>query len=126
MTTPIARAGAFGIAIVLVGHGIWFISLQAKSFSEILMLMLWVSPAVAAFVSAYLAPSTKILLGASMAVPAAILVGAFNLLYEALGNPVDFPGVSGSLILVTITLAWNAVLCTLSASAGYLLTRKQS
>ena len=118
------RALIIGVAILLVANGTWFVSLYVGKFSESLVLLLWCSPAIAALISASLAPCKKILVGTSMAAPTAILAGVLNSVYEALGHAVDFPGYRGSMILVAITLTWGAILCTLGGVAGYFLTRK--
>lgn len=124
MTTSAGKAWALGGGIVLIAYLAWFVSLRANKFSEVLVLFLWGAPAVAAFVTAYLAPRRKVLLGASIALLAAILAGILNFAYEALGGAVDFPGVRGGAILVAIALVFNGVLCTVGAASGYFLTRK--
>lgn len=111
---------------MLIAYLAWFVSLWASKFSEVLVIFLWGAPTVAAFVTAYLAPRRKVLLGASIALLAAILAGMLNFAYEALGNPVDFPGVRGGAILVAIALVFNGVLCTVGAACGYFLTRKSA
>jgi hypothetical protein len=121
MRLSMLQAWSLGAAILLVAHGVWFVALQATTFSQTLVLLLWVSPVVAAFVSAYLAPRKKILLGTSMAIPATVLVDVLNSVYQSLGHAVDFPGLRGGLILVTLMLGWNAVLSALGGIAGYFL-----
>ncbi len=123
MKISIGKSWALGTLIVLAVYGAWFASLQAKVFSEILMLLLWGGPIVGAFTVAYLSPRHKILLGVSMALPASILAGALNLAYESLGNAVDFPGQRGGMILVAVSLAYNVVLCLLGSAFGYFLSR---
>lgn len=114
----------FGGIILLVNHGMWFIALQIKKSSEILMLLFWGLPAIAAFLTAYLAPDRKIILGISMALWSAILSGILNIVYESLGNAVDFSGVSGMLIVIFYSLVSNGIFCTLGATLGYFLSRK--
>jgi hypothetical protein len=121
MKISIGKAWILGGVIVLVGYGAWFIALQANEFSEVLMLLLWGTPTIAAFVVGYLAPRRKILLGASMALLAASLAGVLNFTYEVLGNAVDFPRVYGGLILIGVTFVTNGVLCTLGAALGCFL-----
>jgi len=89
-------------------------------------IFLWGAPALAAFVTAYLTPPRKILMGASMALLAASLTGILNFVYEALGRAVDFPGIRGMTILVVISLAFNGVLCIAGATCGYFLIRKST
>ena len=81
---------------------------------------------MAAFVTAYLTPRRKILMGTSMALLAASLAGILNFVCEALGRAVDFPGIRGMTILVVISLVFNGVLCIAGATCGYFLTRKST
>lgn|GEM_PF-1525520 len=124
MSGRIVKAWALGMAIVLVAHGAWILSLLAGWVSGTSLLLLWGSPALAAFVSSCLAPRWKMLMGAAIAVPAAALVGVLNFTDEVLGSAVDFPGIRGALTLLMMFMAWNLLLCTATAAAGYLLTRK--
>ena len=78
---------------------------------------------IAAFVSAYLGPSHKILLGTSMAVPAALLAVALNLADQFFGNAVDFPGLKGGFILFILVLISAAIVSIPGSVAAYALTR---
>jgi hypothetical protein len=123
-TISAGKAWALGGGIVLVVNGAWFISLWVNKFSEVLMFFLWSAPAVAAFVTAYLSPRKKVLLGVSIAPLAVILVCTLNFAYQAFGHAVDFHGIRGGIILATITMVFDGVLCAIGATCGYLLTRK--
>ena len=123
---PVLRAWLAGVMVLVVANGAWFVSLQAHKFSSSLIWLLWISPLIAAFVSAYLSPRKKILLGISLAIPAAVLAVALNVTYELLGNAVDFPGVRGGTILFVITLGYSAMLCALGGGAGYYLAKRGS
>ena len=105
-------------------HAAWFIALQASQYSEPLVFLLWLAPLVAAFVSAYLAPRKKILLGMSMILPTTILAVTLNFVYQWLGNSVDFPGARGGLILFTTTLVYSGILCVLGTMAGVVFAKK--
>jgi len=117
------RAWSAGVGVLVAAYATWFTFLQLGKFSEAMMVLLWLSPLVAAFVSSYLGPSKKILLGTSMAVPAAFLAVLFNLVDQLLDISVDFPGVAGAGILFTLTLAYATVLASMGALFGYYLTR---
>lgn len=119
------RAWASGVGILLAANGLWLAALVANRYSQALVFLLWISPAIAAFVSASLAPSSKLLVGLSMAIPAALLAGVINLVYQALGNAVDFPGARGGLLLVLLALGWSAVVSAAGGAAGYFLTRRR-
>lgn len=125
MRDDMLKAWMLGAGVLLVAHGIWFAALQTNTFSQPLILLLWASPIVAAFISAYFAPRKKILMGTSMAIVATILVGALNSLYQSLGHAVDFPGFRGGFVLITVMLGWNVVLSLLGGATGYFLTRSR-
>ena len=126
MTHSMVKAWGLGAVIVCLAYATWFISLWANQFTEVLAFFLWGAPALAAFVTAYLTPRRKILMGTSMAFLAAILAGILNFVYEALGRAVDFSGIRGMTILVVIFLAFNGMLCIAGATCGYFLTRKST
>jgi hypothetical protein len=124
MKISTGKVWALGGVIELIGYGAWFIALQANKFSEVLLLLLYGSPIIAAFLVGYLAPRWKIILGASMALLAAGLGGALNFVYEVLGNSVDFPRFHGSLIIAGVIFIANSVPCTLGSALGYFLAER--
>lgn len=123
MTTTMLKAWVIGFVILLCANLAWVISLQTSQFSQILFVLMYIIPGVAAFGSAYIAPRNKILLGASMAIPWAVLSVVLNFVYQWIGQAVDFPGFNGGLILFTITLLYGGVLCLLGAIGGYVLSK---
>ena len=124
MKSTMFRAWSAGVGILVMGYMAWFAFLQLENFSESLVLLLWLSPLISAFVSSYLGPSKKILLGTSMAVPAAILAVMLNSFDQFLGNAVDFPGIQGGLILFATTLIYAGILSVIGSVLGYFITRK--
>ena len=113
-----------GLSVLLAVLFVWAVLLQLKIFSQSMAIILWLSPGVAAFAAAYLAPSSKFLLGASMGLPAAVLAVAFNSISQLAGIAVDFPGAEGGLVLFVIILVGATVIASVGALAGFLLTRK--
>ena len=79
MKNSYIKAWSIGASTLIAVFTIWFVLLQANVFSQSVVFLLWVSPMIAAFVSAYLSPSHKILLGTSMAIPSALLAVTLNL-----------------------------------------------
>lgn len=124
MTISAFRVWLTGAGIVALVYAAWFIALQASQYSEVLVLLLWLSPLVAALVTAYLAPSRKIMMGMSMVLPTVILAVTLNFAYQWLGNAVDFPGTRGGLILFATTLVYSAILCGLGSIGGLVLAKK--
>lgn len=78
---------------------------------------------VAAFVTAYLSPSHKILLGTSMAIPSALLAVALNSADQFLGTAVDFPGLKGGVILFVLVLISAAIISIPGSVAAYALKK---
>ncbi len=120
------KAGALGILVLVLAQGLWFGSLLGGAYSEFLVVLLWVSPFIAALVTAYLAPGRKIIMGMFMAVIAAVFVVLLNAAFQAAGTAVDFPGAKGGLILFVVTLVYSAVGAFLGSVTGRWLTRKRS
>ena len=79
---------------------------------------------IAAFVSAYLGPSHKILLGTSMAIPTALLAITLNSAGQFFGAAVDFPGLKGGFILFILVLISAALISVPGSVAAYALTKK--
>ncbi len=123
MNTGMLKAWLIGVAILVAVFALWIIFLQMEVFSQSLAVLLWVSPFIAAFICAYLAPSRKLFLGISMALPSALLAVALNSGFAFFGSAVDFPGVEGGFTLFFLVLAASAVVCVLGAVAGSVLTR---
>ena len=121
------RAWVIGVALLLAADGVWFMAVQSTKFAgalAFLVWLLWLSPLVAAFVSALIAPRKKVLVGMSLAVPAVILIGLLNVVHQLLGNEVDFPGLQGGLTLLKVEMAVNVILCSIGGVTGYFVTRK--
>jgi hypothetical protein len=118
------RAFAWGFGILVVMHGLWLVSLEAERFPLALAYASFISPMIAGFVSSALAMRRKVLVGASMCLPATALTVLLNLVYQGLGRQVDFPGFKGGLLVAEITLVSSAALSTAGGVAGHLLTRR--
>jgi len=125
MKTTTTRAFFSGIGVLAAAYAFWYLLLQMKSFSLVAMTFLWLSPLIAALVASYLAPRRKVLLGALMAFPAAILAVLLNSVVELFGRAVDLPGVTGGLTTFILTLAYASVLSVIGGLAGHLLSRKR-
>jgi hypothetical protein len=119
------RAWTYGLGVLLVAHGAWFVALQIGEPPSAIIVLLWLSTIVAAFISAYLAPQKKVGLGISMAIPTTILAILLNSLYQLSGKAVDLTGFQGGVILAVVVLVESAILCSLGAFFGsYLSNRK--
>lgn len=81
------RALSFGVGLLVVVHVAWLLSLAAESFVTPLAVLLWVSPAVAAFLAAWLAERRRVVVGIMMALPATFAALATNAAAEWRGGP---------------------------------------
>ena len=124
MKHSLFKAWLIGAGILAVIFAIWFVLLQANVFSQSFVIVLWISPMIAAFVSANLSPSHKILLGTSMAIPSALLAVALNSANQFSGAAVDFPGLKGGFILFILVLISAALISVPGSVAAYALTKK--
>ncbi len=120
------RAWAVGFVILLTVDVMVVIATIIEVYPRVLWLLLQISPFVAAFISAYLSPRKKVLVGTSMAIPAAILGVVVTFLYQLFGKAVDFPGLKGGLILLEVSIIYGLILCVLGGTLGYLITRKKA
>jgi hypothetical protein len=123
MKHSIFKAWSTGAGILVVVFAVWFVLLQANVFSQSFVIVLWISPMIAAFASAYLGPSHKMLLGTSMAIPSALLAVALNSANQFSGTPVDFPGLKGGFILFILVLISAAIISIPGSVADYTLPK---
>jgi len=131
MTTSATKSWLIGGAIVLAVNFIYFASIfAAVRFSHsipiiFLMLLLWLSPVIAAFVTAYLAPRKKILLGMSMAPLSLFFSIAFTFLFEALGERGDHFDALGTLMITVLAFVFYCGLCALGVALGCSLSNRK-
>ena len=115
------RAWLIGTGVLAAAFVGWMLLLKAEVFSTSMAFVLWLSPGIAGFVTSLLAPTHKFLLGASMAIPAALMAVALNSVFQLSGGAVDLPGIEGSLVLFTLVLLGSAVVSGLGAAIGRFL-----
>lgn len=118
MNLSMTKAWLIGLLILLIAFAVWSWLLTIETFSMVAALLLWISPGVAAFVTAYLGPAKKIFPSVTLAIPAAILALLLNVYEQALGHEVDFPGVKGGVSLLLIVLVFSAILAGIGGFAG--------
>ena len=123
MKSRMIWAWLLGVALLLATFALWLLLLRMEVFSQWALVLLWISPAVAAFVASYLSPSYKIILGSSMAIPTAVLAAALNWMVQIQGFAVDFPVPDGGLILFTVVMFGAVVLSTLGGMLGMAVSR---
>lgn len=68
--------------------------------------------------AAYLAPRMKLLVGAGVAVPAALLMGIGDAIFGSLGNYPYWPGPANSLLLAIVVFPAGLLLCSAGAWIG--------
>jgi hypothetical protein len=122
------RAWAWGVLILVAcnaGFGVLLPFVGSAGTLHVLMLVAWVSSVMAAFVVAFLAPRKRVQLGISMAVPAALVLGAVNELWHRSGRPTDLSGAQGWIFIAVVGVVWNLALCAPGAVAGAWLAKRQ-
>ena len=124
MNLSMFKAWSIGATMLIVVSSIWFVFLQVTVFFQPAFILLWISPMVAAFVTSYISPSHKILLGTSMALPFALLAVTLNSFDQFLGAAVDFSGLKGGVILFILVLISAALISVPGSVAAYALTKK--
>ena len=117
------RAFLAAVAILVVGDAGFLGILKLQDISGVFAYLIWAIPVIAAFAASMITPRRKFVVGLLVAVPAAILQGVANFAFEAMGNAVDFPGMKGSLLVIGMSFPWVAVLCTVGALGGTVLTK---
>ncbi len=122
MNAAIAKAWAVGVGALAVACGPWLLLLKLEIYSQAMAIGLWLSPMVAGFAAAYLAPSRKVIVGTFMALPAALFAVLLNLLPQYSGEAVDLPGLEGGFVLFALTLIGSTVLSALGAYVACFLT----
>ena len=93
-----------------------------------IIVMLFVTMNIAglgAFITSFLAPRHRFLLGLSMAPLAALLAVAGNLLLEASGTHVDFSGFRGNAGLFAVSLAYGLFVSAVGGGLGTWRTRRR-
>ncbi|MGO9380137.1 MAG: hypothetical protein ACLPN1_13315 [Dissulfurispiraceae bacterium] len=115
------RAWGIGFMILFIVDMMVVAATLMNFHPPALMLLLRISPFIASFVTAYLLPRKKFILGMSLAIPTAILSLVVTIVYQLLGRAVDFAGFEGGLILFAVSLAYGFILCSVGGVAGYFL-----
>ena len=115
------RAFLTGLAILVIGDTAYFATLKLPEAPSEVAMVIWVVPVIAAFVTSWLAPKQKFYAGLVVAVPAALMIGVTNYIFEAMGNASDFPGFKGSVLAAGMSLPFLGLLCGVGALAGHFL-----
>ena len=123
MNSKTIVAWTLGVVVLATPFAVWVGVLEFGRFSEWALYLLWLAPLFAAFVTSFLAPSRKFFLGASMAIPAALISLAINLIFQAGDRAVDFPFFKGGWILFLATLSFAVVLSVIGALLGLCLAK---
>jgi len=120
----VTRAFLVALAILLIGDAAYLLTLKLPDAPSAVAMAIWVVPVIAAFVTSWLAPRRKFLTGVVVAIPAALMVGVSNYIFEAFGNLVDFPGLKGAALVAGMSLPFLCLLCGVGALAGHLTSKR--
>lgn len=117
------KAWAIGFLVLLTMTTLWYLFLALEVYSGVMVVFLWAAPLISAFVASCLAPSSNIILGASLGIPSALLAVLINTLVQLKGSNVDFPGLGGGVTLFVVVLIFASLLAGIGGYAGLLLSR---
>jgi hypothetical protein len=118
------KAGMAGIAVLVLAHVLWIGVLLGVKFHEALRIALFFFPSFAAFLTTYLAPRQKILMGLSMAVYGAVIGISSAFVYKYFGGQLD--DIGGPLATFMILLTFHGVYSVVGTAAGYSLSRRSA
>lgn len=114
---PMSRAVVAGIGVFAVGFAVGPYAGGQGPWVDVVV------PTIAGFAAAWFAPRRRILVGASMAAPPALLFVAGQTYCDLTGARCDHIGVGGTIALGFFTLAWNLLFCASGAAAAELAQR---
>jgi len=111
------KAYLAGVLIIAAVSVLALLSMEALKNAYIAWLI-WGAPAIGAFATASMAKNKKMLLAVTLAVPAAVIFGLENYLWQILGMGSDFPGFKGFLIVVGYSFIGSLVMCCAGGAVG--------
>jgi hypothetical protein len=121
-----ARAILVAMAVLLLGDAAYFVSIVFAKGPGAIAYTIWLVPALAALVASWIAPTHKFRTGLLVALPAAVLLGASNYVFELMGNAVDFPGAKGAVLVAGMSLPVLAVLSAGGALVGDYASKRRA
>ena len=117
MKVEVFRPAVPGVLILLLSGFIFLAAFETGWMNPTLRQLLGYSPAIGGLLTAFLAPRSKVSLGASIGVASAALGVFFDALYHALGIPTDIPLLEGFLLRLILNTAYAFV----GALIGFLI-----
>lgn len=115
----------YGLLVLLAADSIWLACLYFGALPEAIILPNYISPFLAATITAYLAPRNKDLLGMLIAVPAAASMIAVPAIYGAMGGSVDRLDTTGAFIASYWHLFKSLILCGIGSTLGGFLAKRR-
>lgn len=126
MGKEMLRAMGLGVLVLLAALALWGVGIKVQVVSESTLLLLFAAPGVAAFVSSWIAPRKKFVVGLGQAPVWGALASAANVAWAMTGGATDFPGGRGALWLFTLALLGALVPAVLGAAVGVALGRRRA
>ena len=121
------RAWISGISVLIVGVAVYYALVMIVEASWPSLVALACFLVVAGMSVGYRAPRAKLLVGAALAIPAAVILGAADMLFGLSGNYGEaWPGPLNSLMLALVVIPVAAILGLLGATAGASWSRRAS
>lgn len=115
----------YGLLVLLAADSIWLACLYFGGLPEASILPSYVSPFLAAAITAYLAPRKRDLLGMLIAVPAAASMLAVPMIYGAMGGSIDYLDATGVFVASYWHLFKSLILCGVGSSIGSFLAERR-
>jgi hypothetical protein len=119
------KAWALAVGILIAAQATLAAFLYVQRLPELVASLVRCAPLLAALVATLVAPRYKLLSGILVAIPATFLEVILNLVSQAFGVQVDFPGWRGALVATEVGLIFNTIYSTLGALVGYGLASVQ-
>ena len=109
MTRSVLNGWLFGLCVLVSIYALWFLAVVAEKESEILMWLLWSAPLFAASLSSYLYPRHITVFSITITITTVLVALVSNSIYQLSGHPSDFSGISGGVILASVTAIYSSI-----------------
>lgn len=117
------RAFLLGVGLVVVCFSVYAFLGESARASDVVEVLVAITPGGAAFATAWIAPRRKFLLGLTMVPMAALAAAIINGIDILLGGRTDFPGLRGELGIVEIFLLTSAIPSLVGSGVGWWLSK---
>lgn len=114
------------LLVVVLGNTAWGLSVAVESTYPLAVAFQYASPVIAPFLCVYLTKKNKWLSGGIAAIFSITGFVLGNVVFESLGNQVDFPGSQGALLVAMLSAPYCLIAALVGGAAGALCARYAS